>query len=335
MLPENLKHFPVMLEKILSIISPQHGGIFIDCTFGGGGYSKAILDFSNTKIIALDRDKSLSSIANVFSNKYKNRFKFYNKKFSQIDKVLEESDNPKAIILDLGFSMIQMKNLSRGFSFNSKGPLNMKMGMNNYGANEVINLLDQKEIELILKFFGEEKYYKKISYQIINSRKKKKINTEDLVKIINKVKKKKYYSRISEATKSFQAIRIFVNNEISELIYGLINITEKMKPGSILIIITFHSLEDRIVKYFFKTYSEITPSLSRYIPEVLKEDRRLFECPHKKPIIPSDKELLFNSPSRSAKLRYVIRNKKKFFFPKDFIKKFQNYLDIENIGLKL
>ena len=331
----NLEHFPVMLDKILSIITPQHGGTFIDCTFGAGGYTKAILNFPNTKVIALDRDRSVNLHAHFLTQKYNKRLKFYNSKFSQIDKISEGNKSINAIILDLGFSMFQMKNLSRGFSFNSKGPLDMRMGFNDFGANKVINKLDQKEIELILKYFGEEKYNKRIAFQIINLRKKKEIDTQDLVKIINKVKKKKAYGRINEATKSFQALRIFVNNEISELIFGLINATKKLKLGSMLVVVTFHSLEDKIVKYYFKTYSERSKNPSRYIPEIVKKDKRLFNCPQKKPLVASEKEILLNPPSRSAKLRYVIRNDNKFIFPKDLINKFQSYLDIERIGLKL
>ena len=296
----NLEHFPVMLDKILSIITPQHGGTFIDCTFGAGGYTKAILNFPNTKVIALDRDRSVNSHVHFLTQKYNKRLKFYNNKFSQIDKISEGNKSINAIILDLGFSMFQMKNLSRGFSFNSKGPLDMRMGFNDFGANKVINKLDQKEIELILKYFGEEKYNKRIAFQIINLRKKKEIDTQDLVKIINKV-----------------------------------NATKKLKIGSMLVVVTFHSLEDKIVKYYFKTYSEKNKNPSRYIPESVKEDKRLFHCPQKKPLIASKKEIFLNPPSRSAKLRYVIRNSNKFIFPKDLINKFQSYLDIESIGLKL
>ena len=334
MSPENVEHFPVMLDKILSIISPQHGGTFIDCTFGGGGYSKALLKYPKTEIVALDRDILVNSKAKILSNKYKNRFKFFNSKFSEIDKI-SETENAKGIIFDLGFSMMQMKDLKRGFSFNSKGSLDMKMGLNSYNANDVINNLSQKEIELILKNFGEEKNYKKIAFQIVNKRKVKNLNTEDLVELIGKIRRKKFYSKINPSTKSFQALRIFVNNEISELIYGLINSIKNLKPGGVLAVVTFHSLEDKIVKYFFKTYSEEKSNNSRYLPEIQNVNKKLFNLSQKKPILPSDKEISINPPSRSAKLRYVIRNNNKFYFPQDLIDKFQNFIDIENIGLKL
>ena len=334
MSPEKLKHFPVMLEKILSIITPQHGGVFIDCTFGAGGYSKSILNFKNTKVIALDRDSIAKKEAELFLKKYKKRFVFFNKKFSDIHKIPIKEDSADSIILDLGFSSMQMKDLDRGFSFNATGTLDMKMGLNNFGANEVINYLEQKEIELILKYFGEEKNFRKIAFELINLRNKKKINTKDLVDIVNKVKIKKFYNKTNPSTKTFQAIRIFVNNEISELINGLINATKILKPGGKLVVVTFHSLEDRIVKFFFKNYSE-NKNPSRYVPELTKEDKTLFDLPQRKVLIPSEEELKQNYPSRSAKLRYVIRNNNKFTYPKDLIVKFQKYLDIENISLKI
>ena len=207
MLLEKLEHFPVMLEKILSIITPQHGGTFIDCTFGTGGYSKAILSFPKTKVIALDRDKSVVKFIKTLIKGNQNRFKFYNKKFSQIDTIFQKEDTIKAIIFDLGCSTVQIKDLSRGFSFHSTGFLDMRMGFNSFSALKVINHLNQKEIELILKYFGEEKEYKKIAFQIVCLRKRKKLNTKDLVEIIQKVKKKKYFNRINKATKCFSSIK--------------------------------------------------------------------------------------------------------------------------------
>ncbi len=137
------------------------------------------------------------------------------------------------------------------------------------------------------------------------------------------------------ATKSLQALRIFVNNEVSELIKGLIEATKLLNPGAVLIIVSFHSLEDKIVKYFFRTYSEKSRNPSRYFPKLDKEDIRLFSCPIKKSIKPLEKEILINRPSRSARLRYGIRNNKKYFFPKELTEKFKNYLEIERMGSHL
>ena len=189
---EKINHFPVMLDQILSIITPQHGGTFVDCTFGSGGYSKAILLNPNTRIIAFDRDQSISYFAKNLEDKYGERFKFYNKKFSNLGSYIKKDINIKAIIFDLGFSFMQIKNLNRGFSFESKGSLDMRMGVNRFSAHEVLNKLDQNQISNILKYFGDEKDHKKIAFQIAKFRKNKKIlDTEDLVTIVKKIKKNK------------------------------------------------------------------------------------------------------------------------------------------------
>ena len=154
---ENVKHFPVLLNEVISIISPLYGGTFIDCTFGQGGYSQKILENKNNSIFAIDRDQNSINTVNQFKKKYKKRFNFKNIKFSEITNIKSNLNNPKGIIFDLGYSTTQVKDLKTGLSFNSKGRLNMKMGLNNFSANEVIHKLDQKEISKILKIFGEEK----------------------------------------------------------------------------------------------------------------------------------------------------------------------------------
>ena len=333
---KKIDHFSVMLDQILSIITPQHGGTYIDCTFGAGGYSKAILKYPNTKVIAFDRDQSVKQFSEVLEKQYQDRFKFYTEKFSTLTSLIKKDINIKAIIFDLGFSLMQIKNLDRGFSFESKSPLDMKMGINKFSAQDVLNKLDQNQISTILKYFGDEKDHKKIAFQIIKLRKNKKIlNTNDFVEIIKKVKRNNNFTNKNVATKSLQAIRIFVNNEVSELIKGLIEATKLLNSGAMLIVVSFHSLEDKIAKYFFKTYSEKNKNPSRYFPKLEKEDRRLFNCPIKKSISPSEKEILINRPSRSAKLRYGIRNEKKYFFPNELTEKFENYLEIERMGLYL
>ena len=216
---ENVKHFPVLLNEVISIISPLYGGTFIDCTFGQGGYSKKILESKNNKIIAIDRDSGSKKTINQFKKKYKNRFDFKNIKFSEILNLDENIKDLKGVIFDLGYSTNQIKDPEKGLSFNNKGKLNMKMGLNNFSADDVVNQLGQRELEKIFKVFGEENRSKIISKKIISFRKSKNIQTEDLVNIINSVKKKKY-SKIHNATKVFQSLRIIVNNEISELIYG-------------------------------------------------------------------------------------------------------------------
>ena len=301
------KHYPVLLNELISIITPQHGGTFIDCTFGQGGYTNEILKYENTKVIALDRDQATKKIANQFSKKFQNRFEFRNKKFSQLDNLKLKNEYVRGVIFDLGFSYTQIKDNSKGLSFYSKGDLNMKMGINDFSAKDVVNKLEAEEIEKIFKFIGEEKEAKKIAFNIIKERKKKEIDTQKLVSIIDNSKKKYKNYKTHSATKVFQALRIFVNKEISELIYGLIAGTKVLKKDGILAIVTFHSLEDKIVKYFFKSLSE-KKSVSRYLPKLDQPDT-LFKIIEKRPIIPSPKELEENIPSRSAKLRYVIKKK--------------------------
>ena len=326
------KHYPVLLNEIISIITPHCGGTFIDCTFGQGGYTKKILSFKNTKVIAIDRDIESKYLADKISKKFQERFYFKNKKFSQLNDLKLKKEKIKGVIFDLGFSYTQIKDSSKGLSFNSKGDLNMKMGLNDFSAKEVINRLDMKDLEKIFRLFGEEKEAKKIALKIINERQKKEIDTKNLVDLIEKTKKFKNF-KIHSATKVFQALRIFVNKEISELINGLIIATKVLEKDGILAVVTFHSLEDKIVKYFFKSLSE-NKSISRYMPKMEQSDI-LFKNISKKPIIPSAKELKENIPSRSAKLRYVIKKKDFYEFETDIFEKFKYLLEIENLGNKL
>ena len=326
------KHYPVLLSELISIITPQHGGTFIDCTFGQGGYSNKILSYKDTKVIALDRDIESQKKAQEILKSFQNRFKFKNKKFSRLGDLKLKEENIKAVIFDLGYSYYQIKDLNRGLSFYSDGDLNMKMGINDFSAKDVINKLKIDELEKIFKFFGEEKESKKIAINIVKARKNRVIDTQGLVKIIEKTKRKKNF-KVHSATKVFQALRIFVNREISELINGLVEATKILKKDGILVVVTFHSLEDKIVKYFFKSLSE-KKSISRYFPKISQPDT-LFDMVQKKPITPSSKELQENISSRSAKLRYVFKKKDFYNFETDIFEKFNYLIEIENFGDKL
>ena len=330
--PKMQKHYPVLLKEIISIISPQYGGTFIDCTFGQGGYTKKILEFEKTKVIALDRDPESEKASFKLQKKFEDRFKFKNLKFSQLNNLKLKNENVRGIIFDLGYSYTQIKDPNKGLSFDSVGKLNMQLGLNSFSAEEAINKLDQKELEKIFKYFGDEKEGKYIAQNIIKERIKKIIDTQDLVKIIDNTKRRKNF-RIHNSTKSFQALRIFVNNEVSELIHGLINAAKILKKNGVLAVVTFHSLEDKIVKYFFKSLSE-SKSISRYAP--LTEQREtLFDLIQKKPITPNDNEVNKNPPSRSAKLRYAIKKTDFFNFETDIEDQFKNLIEIENFGEKL
>ena len=245
------KHFPVLLKELISIISPLYGGTFLDCTFGQGGYSKKILEENNNKVIAIDRDKETYIYAKKFEKKYPNRFDFKNIKFSEINRININPKDLRAIIFDLGYSTNQIKDLNRGLSYKSLGKLNMKMGLNDFSCHEVISNISENSLFKIFKYYGDEKYAKRTAKKITEIRKIKNINTENLVQIIDSIKKYKN-PKINNSTKVFQALRIFVNKEISELINGLINAYYLLPLGGIIAVVTFHSIEDKIVKFFFK-----------------------------------------------------------------------------------
>ncbi len=330
---ERTKHYPVMLNQVLSIISPQRGGTYIDCTFGGGGYSEEILKFPNTKVIALDRDKLSEDYANSLLKKFPKRFNFYKNKFSNLNKLVEKKLNPKAIIFDLGLSSLQLSDNKRGFSFESENFLNMEMGINDRSTYDVVNFLDKEHLGSIIKILGDEKEGKKIANEIDKYRRKKPIkNSKELALIVKKAKRKNISYKKNPATKTFQAIRIFVNKELTELISGLIGATKLLSDGGMLIVVSFHSIEDRIVKNFFNYHSNIKSNPSRYLPA--KENKsNLFKTVCKKVLSPTSNEINENPRSRSAKLRYAVRNNNSFTNPEEFQKMFLNYFELESASI--
>jgi 16S rRNA (cytosine1402-N4)-methyltransferase len=326
-----LSHFPVMLDEVIKICSPDKGGLYIDCTFGGGGYSKRLLKFSKTKVIALDRDEFILNISRELKKKYPNRFFFYQKKFSEINAVVSNK-SADAVVFDLGLSSIQLNNLERGFSFNSKETLDMSMGLSPTSAEEVVNNFSEQKLKSIIKILGEEKDASRIARNIIKARLVKKIiKVDQLVEIIEKSKRKNYANKINPSTKTFQALRIFVNKEITELIEGIIHATKVLKPGGKILIVSFHSIEDKIVKYFFSNFSSSRSKPSRYFPENKDINISLFDKYKNKIFKPSNMEIIKNPPSRSAKLRYATRSRNNFIYPDELVSKFKKYLDLESL----
>ena len=323
-------HYPVLLDEVLSIISPQNGGTFIDCTFGQGGYTKKILEFPKTKVIAFDRDSMSKNIAKKLKKKFNNRFEFHNKKFSEIDSI-KLPKKISGIIFDLGFSYTQIKDKKKGLSFDHVGKLNMKMGYNKISADDIVKKLPVNDLEQIFKYFGDEKKAKLIARNIVKERSVNNINTEDLVRIINLSKKN--FTRKNKATKIFQALRILVNEEISELISALSKSCNLVSDKGIIVTVTFHSVEDKICKFFFNTISTYR-AISRYIP-INQNEELVFNLINKKVVKPSNKEIEINPPSRSAKLRAIKRNGSKIIDTKFLYKNFKYLLDIEKLSLKL
>ena len=322
-------HFPVMIKEVIKICSPKSGNKFLDCTFGAGNYTKALLKFSDTQIIALDRDKTVIKTAEEISKRFVERFTFYHTKFSKMDQF--PINNFDAVIFDLGISSMQLNDLSRGFSFKSKDKLDMSMGLSSVSIENIINTYQAKDLINIIKTFGEEREAKSIVNNIIKQRKSSPIKTTDeLVKIIKISKRKNFKKKIDVSTKTFQALRIIVNKEITELIKGLIEATKILKPGGKLILITFHSIEDKIVKYYFKNYSENFSRQNKYRPESANDKVSLFRTYKNKVIRASQDELTINPRSRSAKLRFATRNENIFYEPKELKLKFKRLTDLEN-----
>ncbi len=327
------KHYPVMLEEVIKISSPENGGNFLDCTFGGGGYSKEILKYPKTKVVAIDRDKSVEKEALFLKKKFSDRFSFYHSKFSNIDNIIKSNDI-NTILFDLGISSIQLADFDRGFSFKSNNKLDMSMGLSSLSASDVLNKCDEKNLKLIFKIFGEEKEASKIAKKIIKFREKKKfILVKDLVEIIRESKKKYLSRKIDVSTQTFQALRIFVNKETTELISAIIKASKLIKSGGKIIIISFHSIEDKIIKFFFSNYSKGKSNPSRYLPSSNSYNDYLFDNEKNFFLRPSSEEIKKNPKSRSAKLRYAVRSNKDFYYPKEMEIKFKKYLDLEKIDV--
>ncbi|MDR2794432.1 MAG: 16S rRNA (cytosine(1402)-N(4))-methyltransferase RsmH [Holosporaceae bacterium] len=278
------EHRSVLLKEVLELLHPADGKVYFDGTFGGGGYSRAILESANCSVIACDRDNQVREIADAFEKEYPGRFTFFHEKFSHIKSMLQ---NPvDGIVLDLGVSNFQLADPARGFSFKSPGPVNMAMGLCDETALDILKKYSENNLANIIYKFGEEHFSRKIAKNIKANLKNIK-NTEDLANIIRKCVGKK--GKIDPATKTFQALRIFVNNELEELEKILADSIHMLKPNGKILIVSFHSLEDRIVKLFFREMYAA----------------KKFALLAKKPIIPSAEELRTNSKSRSAKLRGI------------------------------
>lgn len=282
-----LKHHPVMVDEILSYLAPEKLKTYVDCTFGQGGYSKKILENTNCNIIAIDRDKDALEHAKLLKKKYPKNFIFCVNNFSKLDQVLKKNDIKKidGLIFDLGISNTQLNNPTRGFSFSNNGPLDMRMDIENLDltAQKIINEFDQHNLSDIFYYYGEEKNSRQIARKIIEFRKKKEISTTfELVELIKKVNS---YKKKHPATRVFQALRIFINDELNELDITLKKSLLFLKKNGKIITVAFHSLEDKVIKNFFS------------------RNKGLLKILTKKPITPNENEVKINPRSRSARMR--------------------------------
>jgi len=297
--PTAAPHIPVLLRPILNAIAPV-SGVWLDGTFGAGGYSRAFLDAGADQVIAVDRDPLAFELAAEWADQFGPRLKMVEGNFASLDEIATDLDG---VVLDLGVSSMQLDRADRGFSFIQDGPLDMRMSQSGPSAADLINNADEATLADVLFQYGEERQSRRIARAIVNDRPF--TRTLELAGLIERVLGRGKPGQSHPATRSFQAIRIAINDEFGALISGLEAAERALKPGGKLVVVTFHSLEDRIVKRFLASRSETTQG-SRYAPETQVEAGQ-FKLLGRKAIGPDDIELAENPRSRSAKLRIATR----------------------------
>ena len=302
---DKIPHIPVLLNEVLEYLSCQDGGTFIDGTFGAGGYTRAILNASpETKVIGFDRDPDAVAMGFVVEGQYPHRFSFIHDCFGNMATHLDEPVD--GIVLDLGVSSMQIDTPDRGFSFRFDGPLDMRMGQEGKSAKDYINSLSEKELADILFTYGEEKASRRIAAAIVREREEHPIiSTIQLANIIHTVMPRPKDGSDS-AMRTFQALRIYVNDELGELERALDASVHLLKPGGRLVVVSFHSLEDRLVKNFLIRNSNAHVHQNRYAPE-MKSQAGYFTLLTRKPVVSGEEELVRNPRAHSAKLRAARR----------------------------
>ena len=303
-------HISVLLAEVLTYLSPKEGGVYVDGTFGVGGYTKAILDAAaGVRVIAVDRDPVARKHADALAAQYAERLTFVESRFSQMDDVLRDLEIAQVdgIVLDLGVSSPQLDEAERGFSFRKEGPLDMRMGLCAVSAADIVNTFEEEEIARILFVYGEERYARRIARRIVEVRKQAPIMTTTALSDIVRLAMPPHarHGKIDPATRSFQGLRIYVNEELSEIEVFLKKSIDLLRVGARLVIVSFHSLEDRLVKHFFKENAvkrDLTPHLPWHSHE---GPEPVFTLLTKKSVTPSEQELAAHPRSRSARLRAV------------------------------
>jgi 16S rRNA (cytosine1402-N4)-methyltransferase len=304
-----MAHVPVLLKEVVEAMAPRAGDVLVDGTFGGGGYAKALLAAAECRLIGIDRDGDAIKRALEVARSQPRLIPLQGQ-FGDIKQLLASVSVPAvdAITLDLGVSSFQLDEAERGFSFMRDGPLDMRMGQAGPSAADVVNQMDERDLATIFFRLGEEKQSRRIARAIKERRLKSPFtSTLDLANLIEETLGGRRGSRTHPATRSFQAIRMFVNDELGELARALEASEEVLKEGGRLVIVTFHSLEDRMVKLFMRERSGLQGGGSRHMPEKADEARPSFEMPSKKAIEPTDAEIEANPRARSSRLRVAVR----------------------------
>lgn len=297
-------HKPVLLAEMLEMLAPKPDGYYLDCTFGNGGYSSAILDSCNCNLVAIDRDPNVKIRADQLVSNYQDKFKFIESSFAEsFDKLGAQKFD--GIVMDLGVSSMQIDSPERGFSFMHDGPLDMRMNNQGMSAADFINEAGEEDIANVIYKYGDETFSRKIARKIIEQRKIEPIITTGRLAHIVRTSIGFKKGKIDTATKTFQAIRIYINDELGQLEMFLNNVQSALASNGRLVIVSFHSLEDRIVKEYFKEYAPKTIARSKYSMRPTEEidPQKWLTIITKKPIYPSDNEIRANYRSRSARLR--------------------------------
>ena len=300
---QSAPHVPVLLRPLLAAVQPITGH-WLDGTFGAGGYTRAFLDAGAETLTAVDRDPLAFEMASAWAQEYGARLVMQQGTFSKLDEYASDLDG---VVLDLGVSSMQLDQADRGFSFQKDGPLDMRMSQSGPSAADLVNEASEQALADILYLFGEERASRRIAKAIGRARSEAPLSrTRDLAKVVESCLPRSKPGQAHPATRSFQALRIAVNDEYGELFQGLMAAERALKPGGQLAVVTFHSVEDRMVKRFFAARSGKSQTTNRYAPEIEKEPPQ-FTIKTRKAVGPDDVELAENPRSRSAKLRVGVR----------------------------
>jgi 16S rRNA (cytosine1402-N4)-methyltransferase len=302
-------HLPVMLGEVLQTLAPADGDVIADGTFGGGGYTRAILKAANCKVLGIDRD--LDAIVRAEALAAENpRLVPLLGRFGDMDTLLEQAGHAQVdgVVLDIGVSSFQIDESERGFSFMKDGPLDMRMGASGPAASDVVNRMAERDLANIIFRLGEERNARRIARSIVERRASQPFETTaDLAALVEAAVGGRRGAKMHPATQTFQAIRMYVNDELGELARGLAAAEKVLKPGGRLVVVSFHSLEDRLVKQWLRERAGGVPAGSRHIPLMAKTRAPSFEQITNKALQPSENEVETNPRARSARLRAARR----------------------------
>ena len=299
------RHIPVLARRVIDWLAVKPGGLYVDATFGGGGYTRAILQTPAARVIGIDRDRNAIAAGASLVEAAQGRLDLAEGRFSNLDSIMDDASLADGVVFDLGVSSMQLDEAARGFSFRLDGPLDMRMGHSGPTAADVVARASERDLAAIIARLGEEKRARSVARAIVAARSKQAIDsTRALADIVGGVVHARE-GRIHPATRTFQALRIFVNEELAELVLGLAAAERVLKPTGRLVVVAFHSLEDRIVKTFLAERSR-PPARSRHRPE-LAAPPPTFRVLTQRPQTPEQSELADNPRAHSAKLRAAER----------------------------